>query len=555
MDWFKPYKKQVSKAPTAVKAAFKRFEDDLKAKKWVYDDALAQKAIKFIELMPHTKGKWASAGAKLRLEPWQKFIVANIFGWVDGNGKRRFREVYVQVPRKNGKSALAAAIGLYMLVADGEKGAEVYSGATNLPQAKEVFKPAWIMMQKYDLLRTKTKTELYGTSANPSQIYSKNSQSVFKPLKGKPGDGSSPHCAIIDEYHEHPDTTMYDAMQTGMGAREQPLLFIITTAGTRTDGPCYAKYKEAKELLSGVYENDRLFTLIYEVDEQDDPFDIKSVIKANPNYGISVMEDYLQMQLDNARNKGGQTQTIYMIKHLNKWVSAKSAWMNMAKWSESVANFDDIRDVMETQPTWVGLDLGSRSDITAMQFLTYDEANDTFYTFGRYYLPEGAIERAHSSVQHLYEDLVHKGHVIVTPGDLTDYDYILKDLQAFDGQFRIDGVGYDKWGAEILYANLVRDGWESRLVQFAQTTQNRSNPMKEIEGRVLAGQLKHDNNPAMNWMVSNVVAKPDANDNIVPRKDSHERKIDAVDAMIIAMGMALNDMANNNISIDDILFL
>lgn len=544
MDWFKVYKKQAKQAAEVVQAAVERFEQDLLKSKWEFNEQLANKAITFIEHMPHTKGKWATEGKTLKLEPWQKFIVANLFGWVDGNGRRRFREAYVQVPRKNGKSALAAALGLYMQVADGEKGAEVYSGATNLPQAKEVFKPAWLMMQKDEELREVTNTELYGTAANPSQIYCKRHQSVFKPLKGKPGDGASPHCAIIDEYHEHPDKTMYDAMQTGMGARQQPLLFIITTAGTRTDGPCYAKYQECKDLLNGVYENDRLFTLIYEMDEDGDPFSIEALKKANPNYGVSVMPDYLEMQMVNAQNRGGSDQTIYMIKHLNKWVSARSAWMNMAKWREQADG--DVMDKIKGLDVYIGLDLGSKSDITAVQFVAYDEADEQYYTFGRYYLPEGAIERCHHSVQSLYQDLTSKGHIIVTPGELTDYGFIRKDLQDYANELNIVRIGFDPWGSEVVYQDLVRDGWEDRLEQYNMNTKNRSEPLKEIEAQVIAGKLWHDGNPALDWMMGNVTVRPDANENIVPRKESEERKIDAVDAMSIAMGLLQTDLANQN---------
>jgi len=218
--------------------------------------------------------------------------------------------------------------------------------------------------------------------------------------------------------------------------------------------------------------------------------------------------------------------------------------MNMAKWRSQ--QMDDIMGIMSGLDVYVGLDLGSKSDITAVQFLAHDSSRDEFYTLGRYYLPEGAIDRCHHSVQSLYQDLTSKGHIIVTPGELTDYGFIRKDLQEFAQQLNIVRIGFDPWGSEVVYQDLVRDGWEDRLEQYNMNTKNRSEPLKEIEAQVIAGKLWHDGNPALDWMMGNVTVRPDANENIVPRKDSEERKIDAVDAMSIAMGLLQTDLANQN---------
>lgn len=242
-----------------VRLACQRFINDLKRTDWdyVFSPEYADRQRRFVERMPHTKGKWAAAKQNLVLEPWQVFIEANIFGWVNKNtGKRRFRESYEEIGRKNGKSCRMAARGLYMFCADGEAGAEVYSGATSEKQAYEIFRPAWTMANKRQALRDRFGIELAGNPKNPGTMFITNDMSKFETLIGKPGDGASPHAALIDEYHEHDSNQMIDAMRTGMGAREQPLLSIITTAGSDLGSPCFDYRKDIIRILEGNVEDD-----------------------------------------------------------------------------------------------------------------------------------------------------------------------------------------------------------------------------------------------------------------------------------------------------------
>ena len=231
----------------------------------------AERICKFAELMPHIKGEWAALGQRIKLEAWQVFILVSIFGWINRvTKKRRFRVADIIVPRKNAKSTIAAVIGDYMLVADGEFGAEVYSGATSMDQAYEVFRPAKLMAAKAIMTREKSFVEQFGVSINASNMSVLADNSKFEPVIGNPGDGASPSCAIVDEYHEHKTSALYDTMQTGMGARSQPLMLVITTAGTDISGPCYLHQTELQKVLEGVIENDQRFGIVFTIDEDDD---------------------------------------------------------------------------------------------------------------------------------------------------------------------------------------------------------------------------------------------------------------------------------------------
>lgn len=264
--------------------ACQRHLDDLMAEKsksfrYRFDKDLAERAAKFIQLLPHTKGEWAFKRMPITLEPWQLFVICCAFGWVNkGTRLRRFREVYTEIPRKNGKSAISAGVALYCFACDNEFGAEVYSGATTEKQAWEVFRPARLMCKRTPML-----TEAFGIEVNASNMNRPEDGARFEPLIGNPGDGSSPHCAVVDEYHEHATDALYTTMLTGMGARRQPLMWAITTAGYNIEGPCYDKRREVIEMLNGSVPNDELFGIIYTVDEGDDWTDPQVLEKANPN--------------------------------------------------------------------------------------------------------------------------------------------------------------------------------------------------------------------------------------------------------------------------------
>jgi phage terminase large subunit-like protein len=514
-----------------VRLACERFERDLARQDWRYrfDEDRANRAVRFMELMPHVKGKWAAKQELLRLEPWARFVECNLFGWVDREtGLRRFREAYEEVPRKNGKSTRLAARGLYLFAADGEAGAEVYSGATSEKQAHEVFRPAWQMAHKLAGMRNRFGIELAGNPKNPGTMYRTSDMSKFEPMIGKPGDGSSPHAAIVDEYHEHDTDHMVDAMQTGMGAREQPLLSIITTAGSNLGGPCYDKRRDVIRILEQQVEDDTIFGIIYGLDEGDRWDDPASLVKANPNYGVSVFPEFLQAQLAQARRSASK-QNAFRTKHLNEWVGARTAWMNMLAWQRQkrALNVEDFAGCRG----WIACDLASKIDVAALVLLV--ERDGAYYVFPKFYVPESALED-----NERYAAFVTEGAMIATPGEMTDYAYIeeaIKESVALGVE--VQDIAFDPAQATYLMTRLQQDGLQ--VVEFAQTVRNMSEPMKDVEARTLNRTLWHDGNPVMTWMMGNVVARIDAKEHIYPRKETPAEKIDGPVGLIMAMGRAM----------------
>ena len=525
-----------------IKLAAQRHLDDKKqqdnaAFKYEFDTKKAVKACRFVEAQYHTKGKWAQKKENLILEPWQIFFVCNVFGWVrKDNGYRRYREVLLLVPRKNGKSALAAAIGLYMLAADGEYGAEVYTGATSEKQAKEVFTPAQAMARMNPAL-----TSHFGIDVNASNICILQNGSKMEPIIGNPPDGSSPSCAIADEVHELKDSRLIDTMITGMGAREQPLMLYITTAGDNLSGPCYQLQLEAQKALEGVIENDQLFSLIYGIDQGDDWSDLDNLKKANPNFGVSVSEDFLISRLQDAKNNA-RKQSTFMTKHLNVWVGSREAYFNVDKWNQCAANIK-LSDYYG-RPVYIGMDLASRVDIAAIEILIPD--GEDYIRFGKYYLPEAAVESGNEA----YTGWMREGWLTVTDGEIIDFNVIKEDILELTSMFEVKELAYDPFQATMLITELMAEGVP--VVELRPTVLNFSEPMKSLDALIRAGKIKHNNDPVQTWMISNVVGKEDAKENVYPRKERAENKIDGVISLLMALGRCQKQQ-ETMIDFDDLL--
>lgn len=490
----------------------------------------AERICKFAELMPHIKGDWAARGQRIRLEAWQVFILTCIFGWVHRDtGKRRFRVADLFVPRKNAKSTLASVIGLYMLAVDGEFGAEVYSGATSQDQALEVFRPALLMTRSTPLFQSN-----YGVVPAASNLAVVETNSKFEPVIGKPGDGASPSCAIVDEYHEHKTPELYETMQTGMGARSQPLILVITTAGTDISGPCYQHQKELEKILEGALDNEQRFGIVFTVDEGDDWTSVEALRKANPNFGISVDAEFLiQQQRDAIADP--RKQNVFKTKHLNIWCQAASPWLNLhhlQQCGDPSLTLEDFRG----EDGIAGLDLASKQDIASKLYLFRRriDGEDHYYAISRNYVPEAAVakpENAH------YQAWVHSGHLIQTPGNMISISQIEEDLIDAASIIVLSEIAKDPWNSAQLGANLQEAGFT--VVDIPQQVRYLSEPMKELQALVDAGRFHHDGNPAFVWMLSNVEVKEDRNENIFPRKQRAANKIDAAIALIVAMNRAL----------------
>jgi len=524
--------------------ACQRHLDDLakeKTKKFLYrfDKDLAEKAAKFIQLLPHTKGEWAFKRMPITLEPWQLFIVCSAFGWVrKGTKLRRFREVYTEIPRKNGKSAISAGVALFCFTCDDEFGAEVYSGATTEKQAWEVFRPARLMCK-----RTPALCDAFGVEVNASNMNRPEDGARLEPLIGNPGDGASPSCAIVDEYHEHDTDALYTTMLTGMGARRQPLMWAITTAGYNIEGPCYDKRREVIEMLNGTVPNDELFGVIYTVDEGDDWTDPVVLRKANPNMGISVYSDFLLSQQKRAMNNARQA-NVFKTKHLNIWVSARAAYFNLVSWRNCEDETLTIEQ-FEGQPCYLSFDLARKLDMNSMvRIFTRDiDGRRHYYCIApKFWVPYDTVystDTDHQRTAERFQKWVNSGHLEVTEGAEIDYRVILEEAKAVNQQNPVEESAIDPHGATNLSHHLADEGLSP--ITIVQNYTNMSDPMKELEAAIEAGRFHHDGHPILTWCISNVVGKhlPGNDDVVRPIKEHSENKIDGATALIMDIGRAM----------------
>ena len=482
----------------------------------------ADRACAFVEQLCHVKGPLA--GQPIQLEPWQAFILATVFGWVKTDGKRRFRRSYIEVPRGNAKSTLSSAVGLYMLAADNEGGAEVYSLATTRDQARIVFGDAQTMVRRDRALR-----EAFGIEVNAHNINIARTGSKFEALssEGSTLDGLNIHFGCVDELHAHKTRTVYDVVETGTGKRDNSLLWVITTAGSNRAGICYETRTFVTKLLKGLFEDDSQFGIIYGLDDADDWASEEALLKANPNWGISVRPEVLlplqakAMQMPSAINN-------FKTKHLNEWVNADTAWMDMRSW-EACADPGITEDEFIGEECYVALDLASKVDIAAKAKLF--QRDGKFYAFLTYYLPESAAEDGRNSQ---YSGWARQGLLTLTPGNVTDFDQIEAELMADASRFQIVEVPFDPFQATQLSSHMLAEGLP--MVEMRPTVLNFSEPMKQLEALVLQKRFVHNGDPILSWMISNVVCHRDQKDNIYPRKEREENKIDGVVALIMALG-------------------
>jgi phage terminase large subunit-like protein len=470
------------------------------------------------------------AGEPISLEPWQVFILTTVFGWVTPDGKRRFRRSYIEVPRGNAKSTLSSAVALYMLAADHEGGAEVYSLATTRDQARIVFGDAQTMARRSPGFRTR-----FSVNVGAHNMHVLASGSKFEALsaEGSTLDGLNIHFGCVDELHAHKTRTVYDVVETGTGKRDNSLLWVITTAGSNRAGICYEVRTFVSKLLDGVFEDDTQFGIIYGLDDGDDWTSENALIKANPNWGISVRPEILgplqakAMQLPSAVNN-------FKTKHLNEWVNADTAWMDMRAWDACADTSLDI-DNFIGQPCWIGLDLASKTDIAALILIfAHPEIADAYLTFGKYYLPEDTVHGAGNSQ---YSGWMRIDRLTVTPGNVIDFSWIEADLLDMASRFAIQAVAFDPFQATQLSTRMLAEGLP--MIEVRPTVLNFSEPMKILEALVLQKKLAHDGDPVLTWMASNVVAHLDVKDNIYPRKERPENKIDGIVALIMALSRAI----------------
>ena len=497
----------------------------------VFDERAGNRAVRFIEHLKHTKGKWA--GRPLMLEGWQKFIVASIFGWKRPDGTRRFRRAYVEVARKNGKTTLAAGLSLYMLTSDGEPRAEVYSVAAVRDQAKICFNDAKQAVIGSDL---KKYVKVWSKA-----LTQEDTASTYQALSSDAGihDGYSPSCVIVDEYHAHPNNDMFDVMVSGTGARRQPLMFIITTAGFNKNYPCYEFRKNAINVLRGVVDDDSLFVAIFTMDAEDEWDDPANWVKANPNIGVSVDADYIAEQVHDAKNRPEAVRNV-KTKHLNMWVDAEKTWILDEKWQLCAGETD--REDLLGRPCWGGLDLANVSDMTAFVLMFHE--NDRYQVLPFFWIPEETLREKVRSSNASFEAWVNAGYVTVTPGNVTDYDFVEADILRICAQYDVRAIAYDRWNSSQAVIDLQNEGLE--MTPFGQGYASMSTPTKEFERLVLTGLMEHFGNPVLRWQLASVAIATDPAGNIKVDKRKSSQKVDGIVAAVEALGQLMTDMAGDN---------
>ena len=518
-----------------VKLACERHLSDLTRAKtgaWGYrfDVAKAARVCRFAELLPHVKGKWAANAELIVLQPWQVFILCSLFGWVHvRTSTRRFSLAYVEVGRKNAKSILAAIIGNYMFAADGEFGAEIYSGATKEDQAMEVFRPALQMLDRSVELKAILGVDIPSSTSKKMRIGEDGSR--FEVVVRSPGDGASPHCGIVDEYHEHDTDTLFDTFRTGMGAREQPIELVITTAGFNTAGPCMALQQDVSKVLLGLLVREEMFGIIYSIDPEDDWTTEEALIKANPNYDVSVFRDFLMTE-QRAAIATARKQNVFLTKHLCVWRGANTAYFNLQKWRQ--LGDPSLRpEQFIGLPCAVSVDLSTKRDFTVrvVGFRKVEKGKNHYYLFVRCYLPREQVDRPEMQD---YQGWEKEKALIAHPGATVDFELIEQDTIEEIRRYRAKEFAFDPWNA-AQFSQGVGKHTKAEIVEIPQGVKMLNPPMKEMDALIADGRVHHDGNPVMSWMMGNVTAHEDANENVFPRKDADENKIDGAVAGLMVL--------------------
>ncbi|MDZ7711696.1 MAG: terminase TerL endonuclease subunit [Rhodovibrio sp.] len=526
-----------------VRKAAQRYQRDMKRAQqktcpFYFSDWWANDVCDFIEKLPHVEGQWESA--TIHLEPWQIFILVNVFGFRQREtDARRFNTAYIEVARKNAKSTLSAGVGLYCLACEGEPGPQIKSAATTGDQARIVWGVARKMVQA-----TKDMRDAFGLETWSKSISCADTGGDFQPINAKSStqDGLNPHCAIIDELHAHKDRGLFDVLRSARGARRNPLGWYITTAGYNMNGVCYEQRLFVSKMLDGVLEADHYFGIVFTLDEADDAFDPKVWLKANPNLGVSVgkkeLQDYAREAEVNSQSEGD-----FKTKRCNRWLNAAGAWLNMAQWEACQQTTYTLADFAGHQ-AWIGADLADRDDIASIAIVFAPEGREGhLYAFCRHYLPKDHVDRlAHSKGAH-YAAWARDGTLDVTEGDWIDHDTVEAQIRAWCDQFEVRSIFFDQFGgAQQMAQRLAEQGYSAEL--FPKNAGRYTDPAMELEAKVKTGKFQHIGDPCLKWMASNTVVSRGVNGSILPKKETQDspNKIDAIDATIMGIAGMVADL-------------
>jgi len=496
----------------------------------------AEHAIRFFSFLQHSKGEWA--GTPIALEPWQAFAIGSLFGWLRADGTRRFRIAFWEVARKNGKSTIAAGIGLYLFVADNEPGAEVYTAATKRDQARIVHSEAVRMVKASPSLSSRIRSV-------HDNLHIVGTASKYEPLgsDSDTSDGLNIHGAVIDELHAHKTRELWDVIETATGSRRQPLLFAITTAGQESESLCGQLHHYSRQVLEGTVQDDSHFAYLAELDPGDDWADPAVWPKANPNLGVSVKLDQLVEACEKAKSDPG-SQNAFRRLRLNQWVSGTTAYIEPRIWQACAGLLGpaELLAGMAGRSVYAGVDLASTIDLAALALVAVPEGEGPFDVVLRFYMPEDAArdpeKRRRDRVP--YDLWVEQGWITATPGNVIDYGWIRKDLERFEAELQILQVGYDPWNA-TQFATEVGEEIGLEMVPIRQGVISLNAPTKELLKLAIALRLRHGGNPVLAWMAANLTVRVDSNGNVKPDREHSRAKIDGVVALIMALDRALRN--------------
>ena len=515
-----------------------------------YDKAAADYAVMFIESLCHTKGTWARK--PFELIDWQEQIIRDIFGTLKPNGYRQFNTAYIEIPKKQGKSELAAAVALLLTCGDGEERAEVYGCAADRQQASIVFNVAADMVRMCPALNKRVKI-----LDSQKRIIYQPTGSIYQVLSADVGNkhGFNTHGVVFDELHTQPNRKLYDVMTKGSGdARMQPLYFLITTAGNDTNSICYEVHQKATDILEGRKTDHTFYPVIYGADEGDDWTDPEVWKKANPSLGITVGIDKVQDACESAKQNPGEENAFRQLR-LNQWVKQAVRWMPMDKWDKCA--FPVNEDDLEGRVCYGGLDLSSTTDITAfvLVFPPQDE-DDKYMVLPYFWIPEDNLDLRVRRDHVPYDVWERQGTLQTTEGNVVHYGYIEKFIERLGERFNIREIAFDRWGAVQMVQNL--EGMGFTVVPFGQGFKDMSPPTKELMKLVLEEKIAHGGHPVLRWMMDNIFIRTDPAGNIKPDKEKSTEKIDGAVATIMALDRAIRCGNDTGASVYDergILFI
>lgn len=492
---------------------------------YYYDEDAAERVVKFIErFCTHIKGELA--GQPIILEDWQKDdIIRPAFGWkLMAGDARRYSTVYVEIPRKNGKSALGACIALYLLCADREPGAEVYSAAGDREQARLVFEPAKKMVENSPFLSKRLK-------GYKNSVVHEKSNSFYKVISADANTkhGFNAHGIIFDELHVQPNRELYDVLTTSVGARRQPMTFIITTAGIK-DSFGEEMHNMALQIRDGILEDDSFLPVIYCADPEDDIKDLEVWKKANPGLGVIIKLNYLKKQLQKALNQPSFLNTFKQL-HLNIWTGAITAWLSDNEWK--IGNQGrKSEEELAGRDCFAALDLSATRDLTCFGLL-FPWDDGSFYFHPMFWCPEDTVRWKSENENVNYQVWVDAGYIITTPGNFIDFDFIIEYILEECEKYNVINIAVDRWRLHQ-FSRLMNE--EIKLFPYGQGFRDMSPAIEHAEKILLAGRLNHYGHPVMKWMLNNLMLESDAAGNKKPSKRKSKNKIDGMVVKLMAIG-------------------